>query len=83
MRNPLEAIDCQLSHILSHVVNGGYSIEFLRVIRQEVAATYAALDQEVTRRETGERPVCRQSDGKPSGFGGLLDLIGKPEGGAA
>lgn len=83
MRNPLETLDCQLTHILGHVVHGNYSIEFLRAMRTEFLSCYWTLENEIKSREPVSLPSETKPD-SPSGFRGLLDLIGEPDfGGAA
>jgi hypothetical protein len=84
MRHPLETLDCQLSHILGHVVHGNYSIEFLRAMRTELLSCYVTLDEVIKERELVSLPSeTKPDDRQPSRSRGLLDFIGPDIGGAA
>ncbi|MCG2665890.1 hypothetical protein ACFPFP_02965 [Bradyrhizobium sp. GCM10023182] len=80
MKNPIEMIDCQLRHILAHLVHTGYSIASLKQAEQDLLGVYLTLRDHIEACEAEAHPVSVQIETKPRG---LLDGIGKPSGGAA
>jgi len=78
MRHPLEAIDCQLTQLLGHVVHSDYSLEFLRAVRSEFLSCYLALENEIKSREPVSLPVETKPDQRSRG---LLGLITTPRNG--
>lgn len=68
MKHPLETIDCQLRHILGHLVHTGYSIASLKQAERDMLGVYHSLHDHIEKCEAVSRPVSRQSVGKPHGL---------------
>lgn len=76
MKHPLETIECQLRHILGHLVHTGYSIASLKQAERDVLGVYHTLHDHIERCEAAARPVSGQPLQKSQG--GLLAGLNVP-----
>lgn len=60
MKNPMETIDCQLRHILGHLVHTGYSIASLKRAERDVLGVYHTLHDHIEKCEAAARPGSAQ-----------------------